>query len=166
MTLVAYLSLYFMSKPTKQKAKSPFAAAQAPEDNLAATTILPRDTIERYVESRSNPRKVQSWHTTSVKRTASHAGLGDRNEEDSDAEDHMEEDSDSDEDDDLVAAYLEKASSMQKSTTQLLLALVQWMFSQTQLNLTPSSTLQQLMKEMTSDPEMAVKSSSDTLNSN
>lgn len=155
-----------MSKPTKQKAKSPFAAAQAPEESLAATTILPRDNIERYVESRSYPRKHPSWHTTGVKRTASLADLGDRSEEESADEDHMEEDSDSGEDDALVADYLTKAYSMQKSTTQLLLLLAQWMFSAIQPNSTPSSTLQQLMKELTQETGMDAKSSSDTLNSN
>lgn len=161
MTLVAYLLLYFMSKATKTKAKSPFAAAQAPAETLAKTVEIPKETFSYFNESRSRPLSTPSWHSTAVKRTVSAAELGDRSDEDSDEDDHMDEDSDSDEADVDLANYLEKVYSTQKSIIQLQLAMAQWVATQIPPNSSLSSTLQDLLKTLTPEAEMGEKSSLD-----
>jgi hypothetical protein len=148
-----------MSKPTKAKAKSPFATAQASEDTLAKTLELPKEKFHQYTESRSRPISSPSWHSIGVKRTVSHADLGDRSEEDSEENDAMDEDSDSDQDAELLASYLEKVYSTQKSTTQLLLAMAQCLSILTPPSSSQNSTLQALLKTLTPEAEMAEKSS-------
>lgn len=155
-----------MSKPSKTKATSPFAKAQASEETLAKTVEIPKETFRQYTESRSRPLSTPSWHSIGVKRTASHADLGDRSEEDSAEDDAMDEDSDSDQADELLASYLEKVYSTQKSTIQLLQAVAQCLCSLTPPNSSQSLTLQALLKTLTQEDVTAEKSSSGILGSN